>query len=239
MKTKHLLIAFFLLFSGSIIQNLFAQQRVLSGSLQIEYSGDQKLTLELRGLVSLSETFNNNLIITALPPGDYILEITSRLRGRREEVLINERIKVTSKGRVLYSLNKDGRFHKKELEDPGCIMLYLNDYYGDGSGDNNFSELNNPLSKKEFDRLLKELKDESFDKDKIALLKLISKHSYFYTEQIRDIMKLFSFDENKLLCSKILAERVVDLQNLYTLGGEFSFPTNKQKFYQFLSEISR
>jgi hypothetical protein len=121
------------------------------------------------------------------------------------------------------------------VKDPGSITLCVpGPGYRPGPG-RPIIQLPEPLDRRDFEAFMKELKRVSFDNDKILFLTASAGYNSFYTEQVKEIMRTFSFDENKLACVQMLVPCIVDPQNIYSLSSEFSFKSTSDKFFQFLS----
>src|SRR5262245_44994286 len=70
-------------------------------------------------------------------------------------------------------------------------------------------------SSSDFDRLLKSLHDESTDERKLSFIKLVSRSNHFTTEQARELLKAFDFDNNLVQAAVSLYPRGTDRKNFY------------------------
>jgi hypothetical protein len=220
------------LFSFLLFHVTLSAQSVYSGSLQVIYSGNENVRMELNGPFFFNEPFINNIILSGLLPGNYTLKIY--LDSRRGQTILNERIRITSQRRSIINIQRNGQFSMRTGADQNSIVLntdYNNRYPQNGPIIYN----QQPLSNYEFAELSAALKKAPFDKDKLNILSVSSAHSFFYTDQIREIMKIFSFDDGRLDCAKILSSRTIDPQNLYSLADAFSFISTRDKFYEYLN----
>ena len=55
------------------------------------------------------------------------------------------------------------------------------------------------------------------------------------TDQVSQLMGLFSFESNKLEVAKMLYDHTVDKQNYSSLSANFNFDSNKEAFKKFLA----
>ncbi len=221
------------LFVGTI--SLSAQE-ISAGSLRIGYYGSAPVQVEIGGPMYFSESINNSIIFSGLLPGEYTLKVFLPSRHGRSNLLTSERISVFSQQRTIVNIEKNGRISVQFVVDNNEVFL-SSGYYGKNPyfpGRDTFVKPPRPINDKEFDQLVISLKKASFDKDKLEILSVSTGYNSFSTGQIRKIMGLFSFDEGKLNCVKVLAPKTFDPQNLYVLADDFSFISTKDKFYEYL-----
>lgn len=91
------------------------------------------------------------------------------------------------------------------------------------------AELPEPLSREEFAKLLKSLKAESFDDGKASFVALFATKGRLTSEQAREILKAFSFDDDRVKTAVILYPRLTDPENFFTLLDVFSFPSSREE----------
>lgn len=101
------------------------------------------------------------------------------------------------------------------------------------------SDVNNSpivMSSSEFMNLKRIIKnDYSFDKDKLEIINIqLSYGKFFNTQQIRELVALFSFDDHKLTLLKNVYPNCIDPENYYVLESELSFDSSKRKFRKML-----
>ena len=85
----------------------------------------------------------------------------------------------------------------------------------------------NPISQTEFNERLESIKNTSFDKDKLAKAKLVFDGEYLYTNQVVEVVKVFSFDNFKLDYAKWAYAFTIDKKNYYKVQDQFSFSSSK------------
>ena len=87
-----------------------------------------------------------------------------------------------------------------------------------------------PLSAEDFAGLMKSLKSESFDEGKAAFVALFAQGKARLTcEQARDILKTFSFDDDRVKSAVLLYPRVTDPENFFKVLDVFSFSSSKDE----------
>jgi len=59
--------------------------------------------------------------------------------------------------------------------------------------------------------------------------------SWFQAQQIRMILKSFSFDENRVQAGRMLYSRCSDLQNFFVVYEAFSFDRGRRELMDFVA----
>ena len=102
--------------------------------------------------------------------------------------------------------------------------------FGTCECDNPFPVLNNA----EANRLKSAVQRTAFDDDRMALVQAALGRANIMTDDVRDLMRLLSFDNNRLRLAKRLYDRTCDKRNYYLLASAFDFPSNSREFQQYL-----
>ena len=85
------------------------------------------------------------------------------------------------------------------------------------------------LSDEAFFILYKKVKEASFDKDKKNLIEVASLGCYYSCQQCAQILKIFSFDSERLNALKLMVPRIVDPQNTHVICQQFTFDDGKKQ----------
>ena len=85
------------------------------------------------------------------------------------------------------------------------------------------------MDKSDFKLLRSLLKEESFEKDRVKMVRVACVGNYFTASQCADMLSLFSFDSNKLEALEYLAPRVIDKPACDVILKEFTFVSNREK----------
>ncbi|MEN9700538.1 MAG: hypothetical protein RLZZ301_1736 [Bacteroidota bacterium] len=83
--------------------------------------------------------------------------------------------------------------------------------------------------------LIEELKDQSFEDDRVEALKLSLKTTCLYVNQAEQLIDLYSFDDNRLEVAKYLSDRLMDRENATALAKKLTFDSNKMEFRRYLT----
>jgi hypothetical protein len=87
--------------------------------------------------------------------------------------------------------------------------------------------------------VVKAIKSESFDDKRVTLLRTIATSNRCFTvNQVRTLMRLFSFEKNRLESAKILYDFTIpeERRNYFSLGSELSFAASRTELNNFINE---
>jgi hypothetical protein len=91
------------------------------------------------------------------------------------------------------------------------------------------------VSDEEFSQITNSIKKESFNSTKVTLTKQILRSKQcFTTRQVKEIVKLFSFDDSRLEIAKYAWDYTIDRDNYYQVADVFSFSSSKENLMKFL-----
>lgn len=107
------------------------------------------------------------------------------------------------------------------------------DYYGSDDWDNSYS---NVMSQQEFDGLKNQLRNEWFENNRLGSVKFIIDKNNFTTQQVKELMLLFSFESNKLEIAKYAFNKTVDTRNYYQLNEALAFSSSKEELSRFIRQ---
>ncbi|GIV27650.1 MAG: hypothetical protein KatS3mg027_1464 [Bacteroidia bacterium] len=79
------------------------------------------------------------------------------------------------------------------------------------------------VSDSEFESIKKSINSKSFEDSKLTMAKQISDSKCLKSSQVRDIMKLFSFEQTRLEFAKYAYKNVIDKDNYYQVNDAFQF----------------
>ena len=110
-----------------------------------------------------------------------------------------------------------------------------NDGYWDPSDNfGNGNSYNDLMNDREFSSFLQMLKRQSFDDDKLNFLAPQLNSTSFNSNQIKLIMKEFSFDKNRLEFAKRAYKNCVDKRNYYLLNDAFDFDSYARQLNDYI-----
>lgn len=81
----------------------------------------------------------------------------------------------------------------------------------------------------DFSFVYKIVKNTSFDKNKIEIIQVACIGNSFSSRQCAKLLSLLSFDDNKLDALKIIAPRLVEVEDYDKIIKQFSFSSNRER----------
>ncbi|MBP1672792.1 MAG: hypothetical protein H6Q25_607 [Bacteroidetes bacterium] len=106
-----------------------------------------------------------------------------------------------------------------------------------GNNGNNGHQGNNTpcMSNNEFNTALNSIRSDSFESGKLTKAKQIVSRNRMCTAQIVQIVRLFSFESNKLEFAKYAYQFCNDKNNYYQVTDAFSFQSSKDELMKFIN----
>ncbi len=101
---------------------------------------------------------------------------------------------------------------------------------------NNTRNCSQPMLSSDFYNAKKAVDGESFDENKMQVSQQFTKNNCVSVAQIKEIMELFSFEENKLEYAKYAYDFCADKGNYYQLNSVFNFSSTKDALNEFLKK---
>lgn len=92
------------------------------------------------------------------------------------------------------------------------------------------------ISDKDYSDMLAAVKKESFENSKLDIARSFFSAQHHNTEQVLGMVKLFSFEKNKVTFAKLAYAKTVDKQNYYKIYDAFSFSTSKQELSEYINK---
>lgn len=119
---------------------------------------------------------------------------------------------------------------------------YGNNNHGNNNHGNNNSGYGNPqggvispcMNQNEFNTALNSIRSDSFESGKLNKAKQIVSRNRMCTAQIIQIVRLFSFESNKLEFAKYAYQYCTDKNNYYQVTDAFSFQSSKDELLKFI-----
>lgn len=92
------------------------------------------------------------------------------------------------------------------------------------------------MSDANFNQAKESLRKEWFENTRLSTAKQIIDRNYFTSRQVKDLMLLFTFENNRLDIAKYAYSKVVDKGNYYIVNDALSMTSNKEELNRFIRE---
>lgn len=203
-----------------------------SSSLEINVNEYGYYSFEINGYRYASH--GNTLQLNELVPGSYRVRIIrdTPQHGRHyhtPRVVYDNYIDIPHGARVIANYNRFGLHvnrivppvHARPLQSPVCnAPVPSTPAYG--------------MNPHEFDVLLRNIDNVSFDQTRLSIAKSAIGHNYMTTQQIAQVMRRLSFDSYRLDFAKFAYRYCVDPHNYYQLTSHFAFESNARDLMAYI-----
>jgi hypothetical protein len=214
------------------------------GKLTITVPSSKNIQVYVDGRI-YQDNNNNTIVLNNIQPGNHSITIYKNNRngngygnnGRdnhrnnknrydQRDVLYNSNIYVRSSYHVDVMINRFG----KALVDERAINSNYNedeDWYDNGNGNGGYNnggynnDYRQSMSDYEFNQVVQKIRSQWIGKLSTAKDEINS--HYFTTNQVRQVLQLFSSESDKLELAKLSYKNVVDRQNFRQLYDLFSY----------------
>ena len=184
---------------------------------------------------------DNSIILGYLTEGRHQVKITRTKNSgsfrSKTEVIYNSSVFLKKGFHLDLTINRFG----KVVMDEQRIDLnndWYNDeedyYNSDNDGWNNGNS--NVMSAREFNDLKDQIRKEWFESNRLTSVKFIIDKNDVTTQQVKDLMLLFTFESNKLEVAKYAYCKTVDQRNYYQVNDVLGFSSSKEELARFLRE---
>ncbi len=94
-----------------------------------------------------------------------------------------------------------------------------------------------PINDEDFAEALKTIKSKSFDEAKVSIAKQIIQSNCMFSDQVRDLVSLISFDDNKLDLAKFAYGYTYDIGNYFKVSQAFDFDSSINELNDYISNF--
>ena len=209
-------------------------------NLKIELDG-QRLRLSensitLKNLNEGSHNFRvyrakrNDYFNNRFDAGYEIIYATSVYLSRLYQVDIS----INGSGKVFmdtYRIDSDNEYYTTNNSGYG-----FNGGIGNTYGINCKNDYRNVMSAGEFNQVMEQIRKEWFDANRMISVKTIIDKNFFTTNQVNDLMLLFTFENNRLEVAKYAYRKTLDKENYYKLNNALTFNSSKDELARFIRE---
>jgi hypothetical protein len=179
--------------------------------------------------------------------------------GNRREVVYNSSVNLRSGYDYDITINKFGKVFTDEARiDPNDWNNTDRDRDWDRTGDNRDRDYpndrdrtdqndqdrdrngnygngyNREMSSTDFNRAKQTLRNEVFENTRVDLAKQIINTNLFTTQQVKELMTLFTFEDSKVDVAKYAYRYTIDKNNYYLVNDTFTFSSSKEELARYI-----
>lgn len=165
------------------------------------------------------------------------INVQDRFGDKRQDVLYNSSVMLKRGIHLDIMVNRFGKVMVDEQRIDRNDEFYNDedDYYDSDNG--GYSNGNSNVMKgREFDALKESLRKEWFENNRLISVKTVLGKSNFTTSQVKELMLLFTFEDNRLEVAKAAYCNTVDKQNYLQLMDALTFSSSKTELARFIRD---
>ncbi|MFH1529619.1 MAG: DUF4476 domain-containing protein [Pseudomonadota bacterium] len=91
-----------------------------------------------------------------------------------------------------------------------------------------------PMEPASFRALLAEVDGQSFSDDKLLVVRSASREAFFMTAQVKAMLDAFVHSSDKIELLRVVADRIVDRENIFTIYGSLVHSSDKEEAREIL-----
>jgi hypothetical protein len=110
------------------------------------------------------------------------------------------------------------------------------DYNDDRKNDDVSYDNNRAMTSNDFAQAKESLRREWFENSRLTAAKQIIDQNYFTSQEVKEIILLFTFENNRLDIAKYAYGKTVDKENYFMLNDAFTFNNNKEALKEYIRE---
>jgi hypothetical protein len=187
---------------------------------------------------------DNSITLSYLAEGRHLVKITREKNSngfrKREEVIYNGVIFLKRGFHLDLTVNRFGKVMTDENRIDRNSDWYNDedDYYDSDNGgwNNGYS---NVMSSRDFNDVKDQIRKEWFENNRLISVKYIIDKNNFTTAQVKELMLLFTFENNRLEVAKYAFCKTVDDRNYYQVSELLTFSSSKEDLARFLRETHK
>ncbi len=219
---------------------LFLLLALLLAPARAQYSGERALVLFTRNKIPVYVSINGRPVnprpqirfrIGGLT-GDFYHVGIQMPGGRR----IEKTVCVPSASEIVYRIEPSGVLRIADIypitSSGSCSPGISYDW---NNGNNDLATgCRRPVSPTSFAHMLQQIRNKTFDDERLQMARWLVRHQCFTSRQILHILRLFSFDDQRLALARYAYRYVYDPENYLLVADAFSFDSNRKKLMQYL-----
>ena len=215
-----------LAFEGS---RLSISSLATSAEMKIEVDG-RKFTMK-----------NNSITLSYLAEGYHQVKIFREKKGkgfafgRNEVVVYSNSVFLKSGFHLDITVNRFGKvlIDERRIDRDDDWYQDEDDYYDNGNGGWN-DGYGNVMNGREFEVLKESLRKEWFEANRLISVRFIIDKNNFTTQQVKELMLLFTFEKNRLEIARYAYSKTVDKKNYYLVNEALTFSSSKDELARFI-----
>lgn len=211
------------------------------GIISVSYVTSDKVWIFIDGRQYIANNDDDEMTLNYIRPGYHSVKVYRQRRAgsndgwnqnRKKQLIYEGNLYVKPRYHVDVLIN---RFGKVFIDERQMNAGNYYDQYGEQPGWSSQDDHHmQPMNSYGFEQFKQVIRNENFDNTRIILAKQTIGSNYFSSAQVKEILELFSFENNKLDIDKFSYKYTVDKNNYFILNDAFSFSGNKEELARYI-----
>lgn len=154
-------------------------------------------------------------------------------RGARMELIYSNSVYLKRSTLLDITVNRFGKVMMDERRMDRNDDFGDEDYYGNGNTGWNGGR-DYAVSSRDFETLKYSLKKEWFENSRLTIAQMAIDKNRFTTQQVKELMQLFVFENNRLEIAKSAYRKTVDKENYYQVNDALFFTSKKKELADYI-----
>lgn len=156
--------------------------------------------------------------------------------GKKEEVIYASSIYLKRGFHTDITVNRFGKVFVDERRISSDDEWFEDEDYDDGAYDNGYR---NVMSAGDFNMVKQQISKEFHESSRLISVKTIVDKNNFTVQQVKEMMMLFSFENNKLEVAKYAYRQTVGNNSYYLVNDALTFSSSRDELARFIREQGR
>jgi hypothetical protein len=191
------------------------------------------------------EPNDNGIMLQGIDKGDHQIRVyrernigMQHVSGRRYEIVYNTVISMKNNTHLFITVERNGRISMSESKIKNGYMQ--DDGYGYNNGGGKWGGYDQHeaytvgMSDRDFDNVLNQIDKEWLESNKLKSAINVVRNNSISAAQVKELLLLFSFENNKLELAKQAYASTVDKRNYEVVFGVFSFAGSKAELDRYI-----
>ncbi len=212
------------------------------GVLSVSYVINDRVWILVDGSYYNAKENDDEMMTNYIRPGYHSIKVYRQKRagnniewiqGRKKQLVYEGNIFVKPGYHVDLLINRFGKVFIDERQlNTGYYEGHHNEWQpGWDSPDDHSIQ---PMNSHGFEQFKQVIINERFENTKLVLAKQTISSNYFSSAQVKEIMQLFSFENNKLDIAEYSYKYTLDKKNYFILNDAFTFSGSKEELARFI-----
>lgn len=217
-----------------LLSSLFSLSLLAFDGTKLSITANNKNNMDLKVEVDGRRFMmnDNTVVLSNLAEGYHTVKIFREKRNngwfgmQRQEIIYSSSMYMKRGFHTEISVNKNGKVSIEETRMRGRD----DDYWYD---DHNFDIMN----AREFNQLKESLSREWFEKNRVISAKVVMDKNRFTSQQVKELLQLFSFESYKLELAKYAYRNTVDKRSYFIVNDVFNFSNSRTELARFIRDF--